>query len=487
MQRAPAPNLILSVLLLLVLLLAPLLAIRPEAFSGCQDLLRQAAVASEGSQPYGYAALSACLPWRGDLWEEAAHAALQAGDAKTAQRYLEAVQLRRTQLGLLQDKALSLQGLADLGEAYQALGDYADALQIQLTIADRTGLDTRQAQQIDRLSLAVGDYAGATSIWEKLAVQEPDNAEAQYRYGLLLAAQDPEASLTALEEASHLDASYEKDVSTIRQAILAARLVDDPAYALLAAGRGLAQIGRWELAAEAFWQAALQAPDYAEAWAFLGEARQHLPLAPDPAAPEPDGLTDLQTALALDPTSLSARLFLSLYWMRQGDFERALQAIDQALALSPDNPVLTAGLAGLQAASGDLYKALASYQKAAALAPFDPEYQRNIVRFSLEYNFQIEPVALPLARQLVSANPADAIDLDLMAQVLISRGDLASAERFLGRALRADSRSATAHLHLGLVYLLQGKAQPAAEELSLARSLDPGGPVDQQAQRLLNQ
>jgi thioredoxin-like negative regulator of GroEL len=74
-----------------------------------------------------------------------------------------------------------------------------------------------------------------------------------------------------------------------------------------------------------------------------------------------------------------------------------------------------------------------------------------------------------------------------MAQVLISRGDLPSAERFLARAIQADARYAPARLHLGLVYLLQGRSEEASEQLSLASAIDPGGPTDQQAQRLLHQ
>jgi Tfp pilus assembly protein PilF len=72
-----------------------------------------------------------------------------------------------------------------------------------------------------------------------------------------------------------------------------------------------------------------------------------------------------------------------------------------------------------------------------------------------------------------------------MGQVLIKLGDLASAERFLARALLADAGYAPAHLHLGLAYLLQGEGQSAQEQLLLAQSLDPGSATARQAQRLL--
>jgi protein O-GlcNAc transferase len=271
---------------------------------------------------------------------------------------------------------------------------------------------------------------------------------------------------------------------------MGARIANDPAYTLLNTGRAFASFDKWTLAGEAFRQAILKRPDYAEAWAYLGEARQHLLVTTGSVASKgeakSDGLVELQTALKLDPESLSAQSFLALYWMRQSRYDLALEAIRKAVSISPDNPVLMADLADIQAASGDLYGAYDTFQKAASLAPFDPIFLRRIVRFSLAYNFQVEKVALPFARKILADDPKNPVNLDLMAQVMISQGDLASAERFLIRALQADPRSASAHLHLGMFYLLQEDQHMALEQFKLALALDPDGPSGNEAQRMLN-
>ena len=51
-------------------------------------------------------------------------------------------------------------------------------------------------------------------------------------------------------------------------------------------------------------------PDYGEAWAFLGEARQHLPSTSEQQA---QSLIELEKAYQLDPESIAANSFLGLY------------------------------------------------------------------------------------------------------------------------------------------------------------------------------
>ncbi len=201
---------------------------------------------------------------------------------------------------------------------------------------------------------------------------------------------------------------------------------------------------------------------------------------------ESAGLAELQKAVALDPKSLAAQTFLSLYWIRQGRYDQALETIRAALEMAPDNPVLVAELAAVLAASGDLDQAYQTYQQAAALSPYDPLYLRLQVDFSLQYDYQVAQIALPLARKLVVQDPQDPTNLDLMAQVFIRQGDLVNAERFLLRLLDANPDFAPAHLHLGLLYLLQGDQAAALQELNRTISLAPGSPEAQQAQQLLD-
>jgi tetratricopeptide (TPR) repeat protein len=478
-------------LLISLLLITPLFLIQPQLSSSCREVLIEPYGVNEKLSDYQSSAAAAiCLPWRTDLWESAAHLALQEEMPDSAARYLERARFEAVRFGQPANQTLSLRGLQDLAEAYRQTGELSLAIETWQEIDTKTGKTSSSTDRISRLFLAQGDFASAANIWEDLLELEPDNAEAQYQYASLLATQDPEAALPQLEQAARINPQLESEVSILRQAIMGARIAGDPAYTLINTGRAFASIDRWVLAGESFRQAILKRPDYAEAWAYLGEARQHIPQREQSnagkAAEKSDGMVELQTALELDPESLSAQSFLALYWMRHSRYDQALEAIKKAVSLSPENPLLVADLADIQAASGDLYGAYDNFQKASALAPLDPSYPRRMVRFSLAYNFQVEQVALPLVRKLLAEDPQNPVDLDLMAQVMINQGDLASAERFLRRALLLNPRSASAHLHLGVLQLLQDDPQSALEQLQLALALDPDGSSGSEAQRMLD-
>jgi tetratricopeptide (TPR) repeat protein len=489
MTKDRSPGLFLFCLLLLALLVLPFLIIRPTLLlTSCPDPFAQPLSTGDQARPV----LASCMPWRVDLWESAGVQALQAGNPQAAVEYLERAQATAARLGRPTTQALSLEGMLALGDAYQQTGNLAAALRQWKTVAALGGLPGEQAVanalKIAQGYLSLGDYPTAIGFWRFLADRQPDDAQTQYQLGLLLATQDPEAALVVLEKAASLDDKLAEPVSSLRRAVISARFAENRAYTLLVTGRALAALDRWGLAAEAFRQSTQERPDYAEAWAYWGEALQH-PDTSDTASSTPstksDGLAELQQAVALDPQSLAAQTFLSLYWVRQGRYDQALETTRRALQLSPGNSILTAELAAILAASGDLDGAFQTYQQAAALSPYDPLYLRLQVQFSLQYDYRLTEVALPLARKLVIQDPKDPASLDLMAQVFIRQGDLVNAERFLRRSLAASPDYAPAHLHLGLLYLLQDDQAAAVQELKRTIALAPGSPEAQQAQQLL--
>jgi len=496
-MKSPSSNrLFLPALLLLALLVLPFIFIHPASFPPV-CLETPLSPVSAGDQEHtssSQAVLAACMPWRVDLWESAGIQALQAGDAQSAVIFFERAQATAARFGHPTTQALTLAGWRALGDAYQQTGNFPAALRSWKTVAALGGLSTDEAAanglKIAQGYLSLGDYPAAIGFWQYLADLQPKDAQTHFQLGLLLATQDPESALPVLDKAAGLDASLGDTVSSLRSAILGARFAENPAYTLLATGRALAMLDRWRLAAEAFHQATRARPDYAEAWAYWGEALQH----PDGAAQAASssspvgsaGLAELQKAVALDPKSLAAQTFLSLYWIRQGRYHQALTTIRTALQLAPNNPILVGELAAVLAATGDLEQAYRTYQQAAALSPYDPLYLRLQVNFSLEYDYHVEEIALPVARQLVVQDPHDPVNLDLMAQVFIRQGDLVNAERFLRRLLEANPDFALAHLHLGLLYLLRGDRAAALQELNRTISLDSGSPEARQAQRLLD-
>ncbi len=420
----------------------------------------------------GFASAAKIIPWRTRYWEQAGQEALQAGDPQAAVTYFS----KAASLDLLTPA-----GTLALGDACLQIGDI-DCASWWWDAALRAGLP---AGEIYARLLPVhrqqADYPAMLADLKALAKVQPDDASWQYQLGLVLAAIQPEEALSHLSRAAELDPSLAGHTDKLAQNIRIARLKDDPAFTLLEAGRALGSLNEWELALEAFRQAAQVRPDYAEAWAYLAEARQQLP----ETQASGDGLADLEHALQIDPQSLSAHMFLSLYWLRQGQIERALEYLDKAVALYPNNPALYTETGRVLALQGNLAAAQQAYQQAIQLAPQDPTYYRLLAAFALEYNYQLSQSGLPAARRALLLSPSDPASLDMLGQVLLELGDAASAKRFFERAALLQPQYAPAHLHLGLIYILEDNRTAAYEKFNQVLSLAPGTTAADQAQRLL--
>jgi tetratricopeptide (TPR) repeat protein len=471
-------NIDLLVRILVPVILIILLGIAPRPHELTQNLWRAGRVLDSGSTLASYQQAANALvkvaeyvPWRIDLWEVAGRYAFQGGDAKSAITYLE--------------NADSLQSLSDegrliLGDAYRQAGDLDTAIDIWEVMVEVDEPDEEVYRRLLNAHRTLGDAQAVLVDLEALARIQPADADIRYQLGLLLASQRPEAALPHLVQAADLDPDLSVPADMLVSSIRTALLQDEPAYIQLESGRALASLGEWELAEEAFHQATIIRPDYGEAWAFLGEAQQHLD---EPNSAE--AFANLEKALTLEPDLLTTNMFLGLYWQRQGRFDLALESLERLADLYPDNPAILTEQANTLALLGELDSAYQIYQRAVDFASGDPTYYHQIVAFSLAHDYQIRDVALPAARQAIILNPNDPASLDTMGQVLIRLGDTTSAERFLNRAVQIEPLYAPAHLHLGLIFILQEDTSRAVEKWSLVQTLAPGTPTAEQARRLL--
>ena len=365
-----------------------------------------------------------------------------------------------------------------IGDVAEKDGDLQTSVRALTMAVETGGAPAEVYKRLVHFYLELGDDRSAIAALRPLSGARPADAQLHFYLGLLKAVTEPDSALADLSLAAEIDPSLGDFVRSFRRSIKTARLAEDPAFSLVTAGRSLASIDEWELASQAFRNASALRPDYAEAWAFLGESRQHL---------GENGLPDLKKALALDPDSISANILLGLYWERQERFDLALVYVHQAADLDPDNPDFQAELGQVLASLGDLSTAFEYYRKATELAPQDPEYYRQLAGFCIHYEHMAREIGLPAARQAVLIDPKDPASLDLMAQVLAYLGDPLSALRFSERALAADPSYAPAHLHLGVVYIFLKERTLAREQLDLARTLAPGSPTADQARRLIDQ
>ena len=463
---------------LIPLIVLPVLGIafRPHALSRSLEGARHALEAGSPSRAAdNLIRVAAFNPWRKELWELAGRYALQGGDSQAAVSHL-------VQAATL--NALTPQGYLILGDAYQQAGDIEAALQAWES-AQRLGVS---GEEIYPRLLAAhreqGNVRAVITDLQALTALRPADVEMRYLLGLYLAANQPGEALAHLAQVADLEPELKSQAEAILGSIRAASRADDPAYTLLESGRVLASLGEWDLAAQAFQGAVDLRPDYAEAWAYLGEARQHLAAERVELATAP-GQTELMKAVQLAPDSLVAQTFLALYWQRQGETSRALQVLEEITQLYPDNPALLSELGNALAQTGNLQAALAAYQQTVQISPEVPEYWRLLAGFSARYEYQISQIGLPAARRAVALDPGNPANLDVLGQVLLLLEDFTSAERFFQRAVDADPNYAMGHVRLGLVYALRGEMDRAYQKWRQVELAAPSSAAADQAQRLM--
>jgi len=413
-------------------------------------------------------------PWRYELNLQAGRYAMEAGDPQAAITYLE-------RPGTVIH--LAIDDLLLLGDAYYQSGDgyMAEAIWKRVNqLADSAPANERLAN----LYLQRQDYASAIDALRKLQRLIPSDTHLYYQIGSLYAATEPTQALPFLAQAVEIDPAKASQAQSLYDKIRTANLFDNPAYTLLISGRQLANLSEWELASVAFQRATDLQPEYADAWAFLGEARQQVIIQKNDSTGEV-GLAELEHAVKLDPNSVLANTFMGLYWERQLDYSKAQHNLEQAIINNPGDPYLYSELANILSKAGDLPAAETRYAEAIKLAPQDPLFYCLLAEFALEQKIQIRELALPAARQALNLDPDDAHALDVMAQVMLILKDYHSAERFARKALEADPGFTAAYLHLGTVYVYLEDPEHAREWLNRAKSVGADTWVADQAQRML--
>jgi predicted Zn-dependent protease len=457
-------------IIILLLLLALILIPRPVAGRLYQaEALRldQAGQPALAARSYIYAAER--LPWNASLWEQAGDAYLQAeayAEAKSA--YARASSLR----------ALSVQGTIRRGDALLALGETQPSIDLW-TAAFEKGADPLDLwPRLARAYRSLGDLLAELHALQEYAAVQSQDAPAQYRLGILLAAFSPAEALPHLLQAVQLDSSLDNPVETMRTALNTAMLSDDPAYQYLLSGRGLAALNEWNLAEISFQHAVDSRPTYAEAWAWLAEAKQQ--------QGQP-GTAEIEKAVSLNPNSAIVQGLFGFYLTRQDQPVRALGSFRIAAALEPNDPRWQIAVGRAYEGARDLIQALTYYQRATRMAPQDPSTWKALAEFCLRNSDSLAEIGLPAARKMLELDGEDWQAVDLAGQILMELENHPGAEAMLKKAAELAPDQAAPRLHLGLLYLQIGDRQSAYENILQALELDPEGTYGWQAQRLLEQ
>ncbi len=256
-------------MLVLGVLLALLAAVLvPVIFTGTNDLQAAKSALNEGRAAEAaplFESAARDLFWRKDLWEQAGLAAYSSGDRASSVRLLEIAR---------QEHSISAEGWDTLGAVFWIDHDVTTAMSIW-----ESGSQSfpKSAPLYDHLIMAYherGNFPAEQAALIKRLSLGPD-AAAHYRLGLLLTLSEIGRAQQEFNAASSLDPEYGPAATTLVSALNSAELESDPAQRLVIIGRGLGLVEEWGLALKAFEQAASLDGSNAEAWAWLGEARQH--------------------------------------------------------------------------------------------------------------------------------------------------------------------------------------------------------------------
>jgi len=438
-----------------LLLVSILLAVFVPFVSSGYSELRKAQTATSSSDAANYYRAAALrIPWRPDLYERAGHYFYHAED------YAQAVAVYQN---AYKRKALSPEGWVAWGDVMYLLGNTQRAAEIWeqgLTQPIHSeNLYTRLAEIYQQKK----DYTKAAEYLQLYVEKFPEDASAHYRLGLLLTLSSPNEAFSALTNASQLDPQFDPAVQTLRTALNLSAINESPSEQKVIIGRGLGLVEEWELAQVVFEEAVKLDENNAEAWAWLGEVNQK--------SDGQDALVFLDRALELDPNSSVVRGLRGLYFQRIGNHRQALVEFQFAAKLEPENPSWFVSIGEEFANTGDLILALQAYQYATTLVPEDATYWRLLAEFCARNNANIRDVGLPAAQKAVRLDPKDPLTLDTLGWVLVIDGRYYEAERFLFQALEADPQMASAHFHLGLLFLQMENNVDAYDHLAQARKL----------------
>jgi tetratricopeptide (TPR) repeat protein len=410
------------------------------------------------------------LPWRGDVWEQAAMGQSFMGNFDNSILLFERAEQRNT---------LSAEGWDLLGQSHWLKGDHESAIASWDRGVEAYPLHARFYAHLSKAYFEKGDIRAEQEALEQWVASEGEtDTAAHYRLGLLLSISEPDRAIGEFLLAASLDPQYDSAVETMRTTLNLASLETDDSSKLVLTGRGLGLVNEWPLAAQAFRQAVTADGKDAEAWAWLGEAEQQL---------GQDGRAELDKALSLDRTNPIVRSLRGVYWMRQDRGDQALAEYLLAAEYDPDNPAWRISVGEAYAQRGDLQAALASYLRATEMAPTDVTVWRALAAFSAQYNMQLEDIGLPAAQMAVELSGEDPLALDMLGWTLALLERYDEARDTLEHALSLDPELPQAHLHLGIVALQTDDWEAAKEHFQQASDLDPAGPVGEQAQMLLNQ
>lgn len=301
---------------------------------------------------------------------------------------------------------------------------------------------------------------------EQLYLAKPEETRIPQAYALLLSVYAPEDAIELLRELAERnseDAALERD---LLRAIAEAQNEATPAYTYAQIGQVFARNQNWSLARLAFQNALVEEPDYPDAQAYLGLAKEQT---------GQDGFAEISSAISAQPQDPKAYVFLAIHHLNRKEITAAHQALDQAARLDPQNPAIAAQLGAVYAEIGDFSAATQAYLASTELASRGGQFWQLLARFSLDHDIDIRNLGLPAARNAVSVEPDSASAYELLGTIQLELEDYTQSLRSFRTSLMLDPLSARGQYLYGVLMLASGNREAADAAFLAAATLDKSG------------
>jgi tetratricopeptide (TPR) repeat protein len=377
------------------------------------------------------------------VYERLVEVSLDAGQVDQARVYLYSLVDLDGWTSARRDQLVSI--LKQSGEAEQAAAlSYAS---LQERPDDPIALRALAQQQI-----AQQEWDQARVTLSKLIALTPDDGEALYQMGVLLAPENQANAANFLARAS-LDPDWAQRAGTV-QAVLSAYDTYSLTDAHMHLGVALVELREWPLA-ERVLQMAL------EANAVNPTARAYLGFVRDQQGR--DGLPDIQSALAMSPNDPVIYYLLGLHWRRLSQHEEALEDFRQAYWLDPDNPALAAEIGTSLQNLGSLTEAESWFLKAVDLAPSDTRWRVVAAAFYADTGYQLQEKGLTFVEQTSQLVPRDPNVRASLGWAYYQTNDAQRAYEELSAAVGMDPSDVRSRYYFGIVLEQRGDREGAAD------------------------
>lgn len=196
--------------------------------------------------------------------------------------------------------------------------------------------------------------------------------------------------------------------------------------------------------------------------------------------------------LAKHPDDVPTLIDLGLTYLFMNNLADAQVTFEKALALDPDNSLIHKDLGEVFEKKGDKARSAAHYEKALQLLPpgstFIPQIEAKLALYRGE-RYLANGELVDAGREyekVLAKDPRNPAALFNLAAIYRELGKIGDAERMLRTLSEDKPDDQTVKLRLGTLLLERGNVREAKEMLESVVSQEEGGPLTQQARRLLS-